>query len=87
MKNLSIYRETPERFTMRSILSLTPGKFVGVTFRKIDGTIRRMSCRVEKTDPTKKYLTVFDTTVRGYRRVNLDGILSVRIAGIEMKVQ
>lgn len=83
----SIYQETPERSTMRNLLGLTPGKFVGVTFRKIDGTVRKMSCRVQNTDPTKKYITVFDTTSRGYRRVNLDCILSVRLNGIDLKVQ
>jgi len=87
MQNTSLYAETPERFTMRNVLSLAPGKLVGVTFRKIDGQVRRMSCRVKNTDRTKKYLTVFDMNARGFRRVNLDCILSVRINGIDMKVQ
>lgn len=83
----SIYQETPERFTMRNLFALSPGRLIGVTFRKIDGSVRKMSCRVKDTDPTKKYLTVFDMGARGYRRVNLDCILSVRLNGIELKVQ
>lgn len=85
--NATIHTETNERSLMRNLLCLKPGQFVGVTFRKINGDIRRMSCRVKATDPTKKYLTVFDTSARGYRRVNLDCILSVRMAGVELKVQ
>lgn len=87
MQATSIHTETPERFTMRNVMSLAPGKLIGVTFRKLDGTIRKMSCRVTKDDPTKKYMTVFDMGSRGYRRVNLDCILSVRLNGIEMKIQ
>lgn len=83
----TIHTETNERHIMRNLLSLKPGQFVGVTFRKINGDVRRMSCRVKGTDQTKKYMTVFDTSSRGYRRVNLDCILSVRMAGIEFKVQ
>lgn len=81
-----VYLETPERLTMRNVLSLAGGKIVGVTFRKIDGTMRTMTCRVTGDDPTKKYMTVFDMRKRGYRRVNLDAIHSIRMNGIEMKV-
>ena len=87
MQRPYLYAETNERFTMRNPRSLAPGKFVGVTFRKIDGSVRKMSCRVKSTDPTKKYLTVYDTNARGFRRVNLDCILSVRLNGIDLKVQ
>lgn len=87
MQTANLYQETPERLTMRQVLSLSPGKFVGVTFRKLDGSVRKMSCRVANTDRTKKYLTVFDMGARGYRRVNLDCILSLRLNGIDMKVQ
>ncbi|MBK6612687.1 hypothetical protein [Ottowia sp.] len=85
--NTTIHTETNERHIMRNLLALKPGQFVGVTFRKINGDVRRMSCRVKDTDQTKKYLTVYDMNSRGYRRVNLDCIMSVRMAGIEFKVQ
>lgn len=81
-----VYLETPERFTMRNVLRLAGGKIVGVTYRKIDGSVRTMTCRVTGDDPTKKYMTVFDMRKRGYRRVNLDEVMSIRMNGIEMKV-
>ena len=81
-----IHLETPERMTMRNVLKLAGGKIVGVTFRKIDGSMRSMTCRVTGDDTTKKYMTVFDMRKRGYRRVNLDSIYSIRMNGIEMKV-
>lgn len=81
-----IYTETPERSTLRNILSVAGSRIVGVTFRKIDGEVRTMTCKVTRDDPTKKYLTVYDMLKRSYRRVNLDEVLSIRMNGIEMKV-
>ena len=81
-----IHVETTERHLIRSILALAGNRFVGVTFLKIDGSIRKMTCRVTEDDPTMKYMTVFDVRVRGYRRINLDCVMSVRLAGVELKV-
>ena len=82
-----IYEETPVRALMRGILGLARGRFVGVTFTKIDGTERHILCKVTDVDPTRKYATVKDMVKREYRRINLDDVLSIRLAGKELRVQ
>lgn len=87
MQKPSIYHEASGYFAIRKVLSVSPGKLIRMTFRKIDGSVRKMTCRLAGTKSTQKYLRVFDVGVRGYRYVNLDRILSVRLDGIELKVQ
>lgn len=77
------------------IIENSEGKIFGVTFTKKDGSIRVMLCRLGVTkylkggkstlDPTK-YITVYDMKNQGYRAINRETILSVRLAGEEHTV-
>lgn len=62
------------------------GKFLTVTFRKKDGSIRIMNCRLGVTKHLKggvstldpaKYITVYDIQSKGYRAISKDAILSI----------
>jgi hypothetical protein len=62
------------------------GKFLTVTFRKKDGTIRVMNCRLGVTKHLKggtstldpnKYITVYDLQSKGYRAISKENILSI----------
>lgn len=87
MQTKSSDQDTFNYFTMRNILGMSPGKLIGITFRKLDGSIRRMSCRLTRDAQAKEHLTVFDVRARGYRRVSLDSILAVRLNGMELKIK
>ena len=63
------------------------GKFLTVTFRKKDGTIRVMNCRLGVTKHLKggastldaeKYITVYDLKSEGYRAIAKDQILAIK---------
>lgn len=78
---------------MKSILSLTGGRFFTVIFRKRDGTIRKMNCRtgvhryVKGTGLPREcphLLTVYDVKAAGYRSLPVDRIVAVRYAGAEI---
>jgi hypothetical protein len=61
--------------------------FVTVTFRKKDGTVRKMNARIGVTkhlkggvsllDPSQ-YVTVWDVQKEGYRAINRDTIIEVK---------
>lgn len=62
------------------------GKFLTVTFKKKDGSIRVMNCRLGVTKHLKggvstlnpeKYITVYDMQSKGYRAIAKDAILSI----------
>lgn len=76
--------------SLASIVAESNGKIVTVTFRKADGTMRVMTCRLGVTKHLKggdstldadKYLTVFDMSKQGYRAINKDTIVSVKASG------
>jgi hypothetical protein len=78
---------------MKSILSLTGGRFFTVIFRKRDGSIRRMNCRTGVTRYVKgtglprnseHLLTVYDVQVKGYRSIPVDRVVAIRYAGAEI---
>lgn len=79
------------------LIKNTKGKIFSVYFKKTDGTIRHMVCRLG----VKKYVTgkgmswnpelrsklsVFDTQKNEYRMINLDSIMGLTIAGQEYLV-
>lgn len=75
---------------LASIVAASNGRFVSVTFQKADGTLRVMLCRLgvtkhlkggESTLDADKFLTVYDVQKEGYRAINKDTILSVKLAG------
>lgn len=66
------------------------GCIVSVVFRKADGTMRTMVCRLgvtkhlaggKSTLDADKYLTVYDMQKQGYRAINRSTIVSVKARG------
>jgi hypothetical protein len=63
------------------IMMDTNGKFFGVTFIKKDGSIRNMTCRIDKTHngpDTLGYLRVIDATEQVSKKLNLQTLSEVR---------
>lgn len=85
-----LYTDNITRNTIRQMLSLPGTRFIGVTFVKKGETLRNMNCMVKgpwfHDEPTRKYVRVYDVKKRGYRRVNLDRIESIRMDGREFFV-
>ena len=74
------------------IIEQSNGKFVSVTFIKKDGSERVLVGRLGVTSRLKggkstldpnQYITIFDVQNDGYRAINRETILSVRLAGEE----
>jgi hypothetical protein len=93
-----IYQATIQQRKFMSIISAafsaliaeSKGKFVTVVFKKKDGQLRKMNCRlgVKKhlkgglsTVDHSKYLVVYDMQNAGYRCINRDTIVSVALSG------
>jgi len=73
-----------------ALIAQSKGKFVTVTFKKKDGNLRKMNCRLGVTKHLKggtstvdhdKYLVVYDMQSKGYRCINKDTIVSLSLAG------
>lgn len=70
-------------------LTQSKGKFVSVTFKKKDGTIRKLNGRLGvtkylhggKCTLNDNYVILWDAKHCGYRAVNKDTILTVRSQG------
>lgn len=84
-----------KRATLATIVKMAQNKFVGLTFIKKDGSVRRMNGRFNVHSKTGKapttaghaeYLTIYDVKNSGFRTVNLDTLQSVRTCGIELQV-
>jgi hypothetical protein len=82
----------------QSVLQATKGRFFGVTFIKADGTLRKMTCRLGvhkhatgrglKYNPAERgNVIVWDTSVKGYRTIKLDRLVSLRFGGEEIHFQ
>jgi hypothetical protein len=72
-----------------SLIAQSNGKFVTVTFRKKDGSLRKMNGRLgvkkhlkggESTVDHTKYLVLYDVQSKGYRCVNKNTIESVALS-------
>lgn len=72
---------------LASVIEQSAGRIIGVTFRKNDGSIRTINCRMGvkfnlKGGPSfvdyNQYVLVFDVRKRGYRSINRDNIIEVR---------
>jgi len=83
------------RATLKSIIRTANNKFVGLTFVKKDGSVRRLNGRMNIASKTgaaptvaglSEYLTIFDMQARNYRNVNMDTIQSIRTGGVELFV-
>jgi len=73
------------------LLLASAGRFVSVTFRKRDGSLRVMNGRLGVTKYLKggvstlnpeTYITLYDTVSKGYRAVNRATIQSVTLGGV-----
>jgi len=82
----------------QSVLESTKGKFFGVTFIKADGSSRNMTCRLGvhkhvsggglKYNPRERgNVIVWDTSIKGYRTIKLDRLVSLRFSGKEIFFQ
>lgn len=72
------------------------GKIMTVTFVKQDGTMRDLNGRIKVTKHLKntgehtntvdrsKYIVMYDLKKKGYRSVNRETILSVKIDGVKI---
>ena len=73
-----------------ALIAQSKGKFVTVTFKKKDGELRKMNCRLGVTKHLKggtstvdhdRYLVVYDMQSKGYRCINKDTIVSLSLGG------
>ena len=72
------------------------GKFFTVTFKKKDGSVRKINCRLGVHHGKKlgkntvagipKYLTVWSIPDKGYRNINTDTVLEVAMKNKKFKV-
>ena len=78
------------RTVAKSMLEASEGTFVGVTFRKKDGTLRDLNGRLGVHKGTKggdncldkrRFITVYDVKKGGHRAVNLGTLTQVRMRG------
>ena len=75
---------------LTALIEQSKGKFITVAFRKKDGTLRIMNCRLGVTKHLKggectldrdQFIIVYDMQSKGYRAINRDTIESVTIEG------
>ena len=75
---------------LTELIERSNGKFITVAFRKKDGTLRIMNCRLGVTKHLKggectldrdQFIIVYDMQFKGYRAINRDTIESVTIDG------
>lgn len=65
-----------------NMIQASNGKFFGVTFTKKDGTLRKMTCRIDKDKLTPNnlgYLTVNEVKTKTYKSLNLQTLSELRI--------
>jgi hypothetical protein len=65
-----------------NMIQSSNGKFFGVTFTKKDGSIRKMTCRIDKDKLTPNnlgYLTVNEVKTKTYKSLNLQTLSELRI--------
>ena len=76
------------------IKKLVGSKFFTVEFKKKNGELRKMNCRLKVTkhlkggsksfsDDDYNYLTVYDLHKKGYRTVNINTLTSLKFKGQE----
>lgn len=89
--------KTGTKSLIESAIKATNGQFFTVTFRKKDGKLRKMNCRIgvkchlkstasATTSHYRNYITVWDRPSKAYRTINLDTITEFRGNGTVIKV-
>lgn len=80
----------------KSMLEASEGTFVGLTFRKKDGSIRELNGRLGVRKGTKggksnldkrNFITVWDAKKRDFRAVNLATLTGVRMRGFSYDLE
>jgi hypothetical protein len=81
---------------IKNLLIANEGKFFSVTFKKKDGTIRKLNGRLgvhfgkqlqqSTVKSIPKYLTVYDVKGNGYRNVNTNTVIELSMMGKTFKV-
>jgi len=84
------------RFKVLKIINDTNGKIFAVRFIKKDGSIRMMLARLGVKHNLKggtngaseknSLITVWDMVANGYRMVNLETLISLKVSGREYEV-
>ncbi len=87
------------KITREEAINLIKGSsdIINVKFIKKDGTLRSMNCRAHvkvnlSTNPNKKvfvdsqHITVYDMISKGYRKINIDTIQSIKKYGTEYTI-
>jgi len=82
---------------IKNLLIANEGKFFSVTFKKKDGTIRKLNGRLgvhfqkKLQKPTTsnhyKYIVVYDMQKQAYRNVNMDTVQSLTMLGKHFEVK
>jgi len=79
-----------------TLITESKGRFITVVFKKKDGQLRKMNCRlgVKKhlkggfsTIDHSKYVVVYDVQNAGYRCINRETIVSVALGGESASVR
>jgi hypothetical protein len=81
----------------KNLIFKTKGEFFSAQFIKKDGTLRDMVCRLGVTkylkggslafDPSERGLVVvFEMNVEGYRMINVNSLIQLKIAGQVYKI-
>ncbi len=84
------------RYKTDEVIKATKGKIFSCSFVKKDGSIRKMVARlgVQKnlkggtngTSYKNSLITVFDMLNKGYRMINLETLISLKINGNEYQI-
>jgi len=84
------------RFKVLKIINDTNGKIFAVRFIKKDGSIRMMLARLgvkhnlkggtNGSSEKNSLITVWDMVANGYRMVNLETLISLKVSGREYEV-
>ncbi|BAF73356.1 SH3 beta-barrel fold-containing protein [Sulfurovum sp. NBC37-1] len=84
------------RFKVLKIINDTNGKIFAVQFTKKDGTLRMMLARLGVQKDLKggnngaseknSLITVWDMVANGYRMVNLETLLTLKVGGVRYEV-
>lgn len=69
---------------VKSLFQNTQGRFVGITFTKLNGEVRSLNGIVEKVGSV---VLLKDVKNGGFRNVRPSSITSVRIDGVEVLVK
>jgi len=84
--------ETIDRMKLRRLINNANGKFFTVDYRKKDGTLRTMTCRLCSTSKLKSGvnktdIVVYEAIKGEYRTINLSTIFRVRAGGTYYTVE